>query len=86
MATATAKPADASSGMSQLQAYSVSSVGRLAARIGTTPSGLKELTEKMVRAALLSRPLDGVNFFANFLDAEVNRQSLYKLQQGKHAR
>lgn len=51
------------------------SIDHVAAKLGLTPSGL---TENIVRAALLSQPLHGVNFFANYLGAE--KKSFNKLQ------
>ena len=58
------------------------SVAMLAERLGTTPDGVRDLTEKMVRAALLSRPTDGIKFFADYLDAELKRRSQHSLRRG----
>lgn len=44
------------------------------------PDGFPTLLNKMLRAVLVSRPLEAVRFFADYLEAEVNRRTLCDLQ------
>lgn len=45
-----------------------------------TPKGLPALLNKLVRAVLISKPLQAVHFLADYLDAELNRRTLCQLQ------
>jgi hypothetical protein len=53
------------------------SASRLATRLGLTPGELNSLTERMVRAALLSKPRDGIKFFADYLKNQAKKRSFH---------
>lgn len=48
------------------------------------PDGFKDQMKKLLRAVLINRPVEPNRFFAEYLEAELDRRTLYDLQLGRH--
>src|SRR6218665_3017881 len=55
---------------------------KFAKLIETQPPGFQRLLEKMLRAMFLRRPINIYVFFADFLEAELDRRTLAEIQFG----
>lgn len=48
------------------------------------PDGFKDQMKKLLRAVLINRPVEPNRFIAEYLEAELDRRTLYDLQLGRH--